>query len=287
MTATRTCHLHDVTKSIRHRRLLDDVTVSFGTGATALLGPNGAGKTTLVKLLATVSRPTSGRAEVLGFDPAVAHDRTEIRRHLGYVPQELTHPRGFTVYGFMEYLAVLKEYTDGESRRREIERVLQIADLVPQASEKIHRLSGGTKQRLSIAQALIGSPRLLLLDEPTVGLDPDQRRLVSRIIDELGERTTVVVATQQIDDVGPWCRGAVVLIDGRIAFDGTMKELIELARGRVWISDAPEPTAVSTTATVDGRYRHVGRPPPGGEVIEPTPGDAYLLIRHDVADVVA
>lgn len=287
MLPSPTCRLHGVTKSVRQRRLLNDITLSFRPGATALLGPNGAGKTTLLKILATVSQPTSGDTEVLGFDPAVAHDRTEIRRRLGYVPQELTYPRGFTVFGFMEYLAVLKEFTDAESRRGEIARVLEITDLVPHATEKIHRLSGGTKRRLAIAQALIGSPSMLLLDEPTVGLDPDQRRLLGRSIEALGERATVVAATQQIDEVAPWCRDVIVLIEGRVAFDGTLHTLIDRARGRVWVSDAPEPAAVATTATVDGRYRHVGRPSAGAEVIEPTAGDAYLLVRHDAAHIVA
>jgi len=287
MASSNRCELSGITKSVRSRTLLDDVTASFGVGLTALLGPNGAGKTTLMRVMATVSRPTTGQVQMLGFDPSVPAERTEIRRRLGYVPQELSFPRGFTVYDFVEYVAVLKELAEPRRRRQEIHRVLELADLEAVATDKIHRLSGGTRRRLAVVQALLGPPEILLLDEPTAGLDPDQRMLLSRVIDDLSDHATIVLATQQASDVAARCERVLLLDHGRVTYSGGMVEFVDRAAGRVWIADAADPTAVSTSAMLDGRFRHVGRPPQGAETTRPTIDDAYLLHRHADAEDLA
>ncbi len=284
MAPTDTCQLSGITKSVRTRTLLDNITIWFSVGVTALLGPNGAGKTTLLRVLATVTRPTAGRIRMLGYDPSEPGERTEIRRRLGYVPQELSFPRGFTVYGFVEYLAVLKELTEPVERRREIHRVLELTDLEDVATEKIHRLSGGTRRRLAVAQAFLGSPELLLLDEPTAGLDPDHRMLLSRAIEGLDSRATIILATQQAADLSARCERVVVLEHGRVTYSGDIVEFVDRAAGRVWISNAADPTALATTTMLDGRFRHVGRPPHGAETTEPHIDDAYLMHRHMPAE---
>ena len=151
---------------------LDQVDVTLERGITGLLGPNGAGKTTLLSILATVSKPDTGRVLAFGLDPRDTAERVEIRRRLGYLPQELGYHRHFTVAGFLDYVAILKEITDRRRRGEEVARVLAAIGLERRASTRIRALSSGMRQRLAIAQALLGQPELLVLDEPTAGLDP-------------------------------------------------------------------------------------------------------------------
>src|SRR6204780_5412349 len=156
-------------------RALDGIDLTLERGITGLLGPNGAGKTTLLSILATVSEPDAGSVSVLGLDPRDGAERVEIRRRLGYLPQELGYHRHFTVAGFLDYIAILKEITDRRRRADEVARVLAAIGLERRARTRIRTLSGGMRQRLGIAQALLGQPALLILDEPTAGLDPEQR----------------------------------------------------------------------------------------------------------------
>ena len=154
---------------------LDQVDLEVSAGITGVLGPNGAGKTTLLSILATVAAPDTGRLSVLGCDPADAAGRLRIRRSLGYLPQELEYHRHFKVAAFLDYVAILKEITDKQRRHAEIARVLAETGLEAVAAKPIRALSGGMRRRLGLAQALLGDPRLLVLDEPAAGLDPEQR----------------------------------------------------------------------------------------------------------------
>src|SRR6202451_4494002 len=163
-------------------RALDGVDVALERGSTGLLGPNDAGKTTLLSILATVSEPDAGWVSVLGLDPRDGAERVEIRRRLGYVPQELGYRRHFTVAAFLDYVAILKEITDRRRRAEEVARVLAAVGLERRARTRIRALSGGMRQRLGIAQALLGEPELLILDEPTAGLDPEQRLRVRELL---------------------------------------------------------------------------------------------------------
>ena len=142
---------------------------------TGLLGPNGAGKTTLLRLLATALPPTQGQVSVLGLDPEVPAERTSIRRQLGYLPQEIGFPRGFTAFAFVDYIALLKEWAEPAARHAEVRRVLDLVGLSGLGAKRIRAMSGGQRRRVALAQALLGSPPVLILDEPTAGVDPEQR----------------------------------------------------------------------------------------------------------------
>jgi ABC-2 type transport system ATP-binding protein len=282
---TDTVRLESVAKGYRGTAALDSVDLALGRGVTGLLGPNGAGKTTLLRILATVLRADHGRLRVLGTDPyAGPAQRTELRRRLGYLPQELGFPRGFTAFAFVDYLAVLKEWTDKAARHAEVRRVLHLVQLDSLGTKRIRALSGGQRRRVALAQALLGDPELLLLDEPTAGLDPEQRVALRQVLSEAGERSTVLLSTHQTEDVAALCDRVVVLDAGRIRFDGAVRDLVATAAGRVWLADAPYPTAQASWRTGTGRYRNVGAAaPPGTDRVEPTLEDAYLLMVGDRA----
>lgn len=274
-----TVELVGVTQRFRSTTALDGVTLSLQPGVTGLLGPNGAGKTTLLRVVSTVLAPDSGTVRLLDRDVTSLRERTEVRRHLGYLPQELGFPRGFTSFGFVEYLAVLKEWDDKAARREEVRRVLEQTGLSSVATKKVRRLSGGMRRRLGMAQALLGSPELLVLDEPTTGLDPEQRAALREILSGLGRRGTVLLSTHQTEDVAALCDRVVVMDEGRVTFDGAVTDLVATASGSVWMADEPDPEAHAQWRTGTGRFRHVGVAPPGAELVEPTLEDAYLLMR--------
>ena len=275
-----TVRMSGVGKKYGRTRALHGLDLTMEPGVTGLLGPNGAGKTTLLRILATVLAPTEGRVQVLDLDPADPHERTEVRRRLGYLPQELGFPTGFTVFAFVDYLAVLKEWTDASSRHAEVRRVLELVDLAGLSTTKVKALSGGQRRRLALAQALLGSPALMLLDEPTTGLDPEQRASLRGVLAEAARTSTVLLSTHQTEDVAALCERVVVLDAGRVCFNGTVRELLRRADGCVWLADEPQPAAVSTWRTGTGRYRNLADPaPPGVELVEPTLEDAYLLLR--------
>ena len=284
---TTTVRLTGVAKKYGRTHALRGVDLTLEPGVTGLLGPNGAGKTTLLRILATVLAPSAGRVRVLDLDPADPKERTDVRRQLGYLPQELGFPAGFTVFAFVDYLAVLKEWTDASTRHDEVRRVLSLVDLAGLSAKKVKALSGGQRRRLALAQALIGAPALMLLDEPTTGLDPEQRASLRGVLAEAARTSTVLLSTHQTEDVAALCERVVVLDDGRVCFNGTVRELLARAEGCVWLAEAPHPSAISTWRTGTGRYRNLADPaPPGAELVEPTLEDAYLLLRNDTLALV-
>jgi ABC-2 type transport system ATP-binding protein len=275
-----TVRLSGVGKRYGRTHALREVDLVLEPGVTGLLGPNGAGKTTLLRILATVLPPTDGRVRVLDLDPSDPAQRTDVRRRLGYLPQELGFPSGFTAFAFIDYLAVLKEWTDTAARHAEVRRVLELVDLDGLSAKKVKALSGGQRRRLALAQALLGSPALLVLDEPTTGLDPEQRASLRGVLAEAARTATVLLSTHQTEDVAALCERVVVLDAGRVCFNGTVRELVGRAEGCVWLDDAAHPAAISTWRTWTGRYRNLADPaPPGVELVEPTLEDAYLLLR--------
>jgi ABC-2 type transport system ATP-binding protein len=272
-----------VGKAYGRTQALADVNLSLEPGITGLLGPNGAGKTTLLRILATALAPDSGQVRVLGADPASTAGRTAIRRRLGYVPQETGFPRGFSAFGFVDYIAILNEWSERDARHREVRRVIDLVGLGDIATKRVNALSGGQRRRVVLAQAMLGHPDLLVLDEPTAGLDPEQRSRLRDALGRAGETAIVLISTHQTEDVAALCDRVVVLDSGRVLFDGKVPELVALANGRVWMAAERHPAAQHAWRTGTGRTRNVGDPPPDVELIEPALEDAYLLLVGDHA----
>jgi ABC-type multidrug transport system ATPase subunit len=203
----------------RRRTAVDGVTLTMGRGVHGLLGPNGAGKTTLIRALATVLRPTSGTLSLLG-DP----DLRSLRRRIGYLPQEFGHYRRFTVREFVEYMAWLKE-VPGPEIPAAVQRAVERLGLADRADDRLKTLSGGMVRRVGIAQAIVNDPEVLLLDEPTAGLDPAQRLRFRDLLTELGTDACVVVSTHLVEDVAAACTDVVLLDEGRLVFQGTPAQL--------------------------------------------------------------
>ena len=268
----------DVHKSYGRTIALNGVTFQTARGITGLLGPNGAGKTTLLRMVATVLSPDRGSLRLLDRDPTDPRGRLEIRRRLGYMPQEPGFHRHFTAFEFVDYIAILKEWTDRRARHDEVRRVLNLVGLADVGGRRIKALSGGMRRRVALAQALLGDPELLVLDEPTAGLDPQQRLRFRETVSGIAERQTVLLSTHQTEDVAALCERVLVMDEGRVLFDGGTKELAEQARGSVWMAAERDGGARLSWRTADGRHRHIGDAPSGAMLMDPTIEDAYLLM---------
>jgi ABC-2 type transport system ATP-binding protein len=226
-----------LTRRFGRTQAVAGVTLETGPGVFGLLGPNGAGKTSLLRMMATVIQPTSGKLRLLGRDPGAYGPRREIRRRLGYLPQNLGYYPGFTVAEFVEYFALLKD-VPAALVPAAVTAAVEQAELGGKASAKLRTLSGGMLRRVGIAQAIVNQPQLLLLDEPTAGLDPEQRVRFRALLRDLGQRATVVVSTHLVEDVGAACTEVALMDRGRIVFHGTPGELT--ARGAGFgTGDAP------------------------------------------------
>ena len=266
---------------------LDRLSLTLEPGVTGLLGPNGAGKTTFLRILATVLAPDRGEIRYggkLATGPEALH---EIRSELGYAPQEPGFYPNFSVFQFVDYIAILKEMIDRRARHDEVRRVISLVGLDEVARRPIRKLSGGMRRRTALAEALLGEPSLLVLDEPTAGLDPEQRLRFRELMSKRSSDQIVLLSTHQTEDVTALCQRVVVIDEGHTLFDGTPAELASTGAGRVWLSDHAEPTARLSWIDGLGRHRHVGEPPPMAAITEPTLEDGYLLLvgRHpDPAD---
>jgi ABC-type multidrug transport system ATPase subunit len=220
--------MRSVARNFGRTKVLKDLDLEIGRGVFGLLGPNGAGKTTLLRTLATAIEPSKGALRLLGFDPADPGERRALRRRLGYLPQALGYYPNFTVFEFVEYFALLKE-TPYKQVKPAVARAIEQVRLEDRARSKLKTLSGGMLRRVGIAQAIVNEPDLLLLDEPTAGLDPEQRVGFRALVREMGERGTVVVSTHLVEDVGAACTEVALMDSGNIVFRGSKEDLV--ARG--------------------------------------------------------
>jgi ABC-2 type transport system ATP-binding protein len=227
-----------LTRRFGRTQAVAGVDLRTGPGVVGLLGPNGAGKTTLLRTMATVIPPTSGTLRLLGRDTAAYGPRKEIRRRLGYLPQALGYYPGFTVAEFVEYFALLKDMPPAQVSRA-VATAIERVSLGNKARAKLRTLSGGMLRRVGIAQAIVNEPELLLLDEPTAGLDPEQRVQFRALLRELGQRATVIVSTHLVEDVGAACSEVALMDEGKIVFQGTPAELTARADGTAASGDAP------------------------------------------------
>lgn len=224
-------------KSVSHvyangTRALDNVTLSIPRGMYGLLGPNGAGKSTLMRTIATLQVPTDG--EILFGDIDILQQPEELRKTLGYLPQDFgVYPR-VSAYDMLDQMAILKGISNKSDRKAVVETLLEQTNLWSVRKKAIAGFSGGMRQRFGIAQALIGNPELIIVDEPTAGLDPEERNRFLNLLAGIGENVVVILSTHIVDDVSDLCPRMAVLANGKVQLEGAPKELIANTRGRVW-----------------------------------------------------
>lgn len=267
---------------------LNDITLDLKSGTVnGLLGPNGAGKTTFLRLCATMEQPSGGTLTVMGRDVTQRAERRHIRGRLGYLPQEFQLYDELNCDEFLAYAATLKEL-DSNSIRSEVQRVLDAVNLTRQARRRINTLSGGMKQRVGLAQALLGQPQLLILDEPTAGLDPEERGRLRNLLASLADQCLILLSTHIVEDVAQICSHVSVLHQGRLAFHGIPEALAASQMGCVWELDSVSQMdglgalLLSSKALTEGtRYRLWSETKPHSAarlVDEPTLADGYLCL---------
>jgi ABC-2 type transport system ATP-binding protein len=270
---------------------LNGVNLTIESGAFGLLGPNGAGKTTLMRILAGILHPTSGSLKIDGHEVRSEHDRRQVKRILGYLPQELGLYPDLTAREFLDYVAILKGLDQSRERRVRIDELLHLVGLSDVAGRKLKAFSGGMKRRVGIAQALLNDPKLLIVDEPTAGLDPEERIRFRNLLADLGGNRVVLLSTHIVEDIAQTCRDLAVLAQGRVIFQGTIATLLAGANGHIWLitGDNLRPegdfTLVSTIPLAGGgmQYRIVGVPPHGvtAQPIQPSLEDGYVWLMRD------
>ncbi len=214
-------------------RALDDVTLTIPRGMYGLLGPNGAGKSTLMRTIATLQKPTEGAIRFGDLD--VIRQPEGLRRTLGYLPQDFgVYPR-VSAYDMLDHMAVLKGISAASERKATVETLINQVNLWDVRKKALAGFSGGMRQRFGIAQALIGNPELIIVDEPTAGLDPEERNRFLNLLAEIGENVVVILSTHIVEDVADLCPRMAVLAGGRIQLEGAPLELIQRTRGRIWM----------------------------------------------------
>ncbi len=246
---------------------LKGIDLSIEEGMYGLLGPNGAGKTTLMRILAGVVEATDGDVFVDGIDIRTEKGKRQMKENLGYLPQELGLYPDLTARQFVDYLAILKGADDAAKRKQRVEEVLELVSLMDVADRKIKGYSGGMKRRVGIAQALVNNPKLLIVDEPTAGLDPEERIRFRNLLVNLAANRVVLLSTHIVGDIGQTCQNIAVLSKGSLRYQGNPVKLMQLAEGHVWTifsKDGVKPdaglTVVSMQHMSEGvNYRVVGR----------------------------
>jgi ABC-type multidrug transport system ATPase subunit len=267
-------------------RALDDVTLSIPAGMFGLLGPNGAGKSTLMRTIATLQEPDKGRITFGAVD--VLKEKDAVRRMLGYLPQEFGVYPKVSAYELLNHFAVLKGIIDAKTRRETVDALLQRVNLYKERKQRLGTFSGGMKQRFGIAQALLGDPKLIIVDEPTAGLDPSERLRFNNLLSEIGQQIVVILSTHIVDDVSDLCRRMAIIGKGRVLLTGDPLQTIDTLRGSVWkkllerddVATHERDWAVISTRLVAGRTQiHVlsaTRPDATFEPVPPGLEDVYF-----------
>jgi ABC-2 type transport system ATP-binding protein len=266
-------------------KALQGVSMNIGAGMFGLLGPNGAGKTTLMRIIAGLLRPTSGTVRVFGYDITTAAGKQATKELLGYLPQELGLYPNLSAREFLNYIGVLKGITNAAARSAQVDELLELVRLTDIQHRKLKTFSGGQKRRVGIAQALLGNPRLIIVDEPTVGLDPEERVRFRNLLSDMAQRCTVILSTHIIEDINASCNDLAIIHHGGVLYRGSPAELIQQARGKVWNvvaqGDYPEGVSVVTALQLQDtvQYRVLGMPASHYQAtpLEPSLEDAYIL----------
>ena len=267
-------------------RALKGVSLTIPAGMFGLLGPNGAGKSTLMRTIATLQDPDAGSIRFGDLD--VLAQKTELRRVLGYLPQEFGLYPNLSAEAILDHFAVLKGLVDRKERQAQVKALLEQTNLYAVRKKSVGGFSGGMKQRLGIAIALLGRPRLIIVDEPTAGLDPTERHRFLNLLGEIGQDVVVILSTHIVEDVGELCPTFAIIAGGELLYTGAPEAVIAGLRGKIWrqaISKAELPELqrrlrVISTRLVTGRpvvhVYHDGAPGPGFDAVEPTLEDVYF-----------
>ncbi len=264
---------------------LQDFSLELGSGVLGLLGPNGAGKTTLMSILATITRPTSGTIRWNGMD--LAADPNAIRSVLGYLPQDFGVYPNLNAVEFLEYLAAVKGL-DATTARRRIDELLNLVNLTDVRKRPLGGYSGGMRQRIGIAQALLNDPRLLIVDEPTAGLDPEERVRFRNLLSDLSGDRIVILSTHIVSDVEATATDIALISQGRLVAHAAPEDLLRAVEGKVWewvvpsseLNAARQQYLISNTVRrSDGVHVRLlaSEPPAGTNAVSPTLEDAYLF----------
>ena len=274
---------------------LRDVSLTIAPGMFGLLGPNGAGKSTLMRILATLQEADAGSARLGGID--VLRDKEAVRRTLGYLPQEFgLYPKA-TAEELLDHFAVLKGVVDARERKETVRSLLEQTNLYDARGQRLGGFSGGMRQRFGIAVALIGNPRLIIVDEPTAGLDPAERVRFLNLLSELGENAVVILSTHIVEDVSDLCRRMAIIREGRILLEAEPQAAVQALRGQVWRREVPREALeaferdnpdhpVISTTLVAGRtvvHVHGDHPPdPSFQRVEPDLKDVYFTVMRGI-----
>jgi ABC-type multidrug transport system ATPase subunit len=276
---------------------LNGASLYISSGMFGLLGPNGAGKTTLMRILAGILRPSHGMFHIGDYDGNTEPGRTAIKRVLGYLPQDFGVYPDLSAREFLDYIGILKGLDDRSARHQRVEELLGIVSLTHAANRKLKTYSGGMKRRIGIAQALLSDPQILIVDEPTAGLDPEERIRLRNLLSDLGGNRTILLSTHIVEDIAQTCQNLAIMNGGHIIFQGKTADLLREALGKVWVITTlgvkPEGNFTVVSALNTGastQYRVVGELPPnaGATSADPTLEDGYVwLMREQYTSVQA
>ena len=282
--------INNLCKNYRKKKALENVSITIRSGMYGLLGRNGAGKTSLMRILATLSVPSSGEVSINGIP---IKDVSKIREIVGYLPQDFSFYKSMSVYDAMDYLGLLSNIPD-KVRKERILTLLERVNLKENVKTKVRALSGGMKRRLGIAQALLHNPQILIVDEPTAGLDPEERIRFRNLLSDFADGRIVLLSTHIASDIESTCDGVAVLNEGRLIFHGSTEELIRQADGKVYLITASKEldrhikdkcVCLNMSNTGTGvQYRILSDTPPKekGVIQSPALEDGYMYLLHQM-----
>ena len=282
--------IDNLSKRYGKKEAIKNLSLKIPSGMYGLLGRNGAGKTSLMRILAALSVPTNGDIWLNGVS---MKETAKIREMVGYLPQDFSMYRSMTVLGAMDYLGLLSDIPK-EIRKERIDELLEKVNLKDNAKTKIKALSGGMKRRLGIAQALLHNPQILIVDEPTIGLDPEERIRFRNLLSDFADDRIVLLSTHIASDIESICDGVAVLNDGKLIFHGSTEELIRQADGKVYLITASKEldrhikekyVCLNMSNTRTGiQYRILSDTPPEekGKIQSPTLEDGYMYLLHQI-----
>ncbi|GER91641.1 multidrug ABC transporter ATP-binding protein [Dictyobacter vulcani] len=285
-------HIKDLEKVYRGNvHALNGLTLDIPNGMFGLLGPNGAGKTTLMRILAGILHGTSGELYVGEHNGMTPQGRTEIKRLLGYLPQDLGVYPDLSAREFLDYIGILKGLSDKKARHQRVEELLELVALKQVANRKLKTYSGGMKRRAGIAQALLNDPKFLIVDEPTAGLDPEERIRFRNLLSSLGGNRVVLLSTHIVEDIAQTCQNIAMMRSGQVIFKGTLNGLIKETQNKVWHITTSGPLQQDNQGFVivssmnmgaNMQYRIVGTPPANMSAtpVEPNLEDGYVWLMH-------